>query len=460
MKIQTLKERVAQISLAVFVLTIVIILTSFTLYSMKKAKISEEMILNELSQNIETQAGQFIPSFLLPEQTQGIQLILSRLNSREGLSQAEIFTEASELPKNFSNCRFNPSGPTTCSSRDLNETAYIYPLNESGTHFGYLLKAKINTSPDSLKSVIEIAGIIVLILSVTFFFVYLTFTKLLAKTLPIALDDLVNWIESELTGKDNNDISLPFQELEELKFKISEVMDRFNKSRDQAIIGQLTSGIMHDIRTPLQSIVASMHLVDEQAPSSEKRLSRLENEHLMCKTNMPVILNIIETTLDGNRQIKIDKNENNLNNSVNKVIELNKEFSRLRNVSIISQVPENTSVGHDSVQFLRVLSNLVKNSVEAAAESSKSKIVKLSVSNLSDKVLIRVEDSGNGIHGKPDNIFRAFRTSKARGTGLGLLITKKIVESHGGTIMASNTSNLGGALFEVSLPKDEVGVII
>lgn len=460
MKTQTLKEKVSQISVGVFVLTIALMLTCFTLYSMKKAKISEELIVKELSQNIESQSARFIPSFLLPEQRQGVELILSRMKSGEGLSDALILKDSKELPLKFSNCLLNPEKITNCASRDLNETAIVSPLNESGAHFGYLFKSKVNTSPSSLRSVIEMVGIIVLILSTIFFFVYMSITRLLARTLPLALDELVQWIEADLDGKSNNDITLPFQELEDLKFKISEVMDRYNKSRDQAVIGQLTSGIMHDIRTPLQSIVTSMHLVDEQEASSPKRSSRLENEHLMCKTNLPIILNIIESTLDGNRQIKIDKQELDLSKSLSKVIEMNKDYSRLRNVTIITQNPTNISVGHDPVQFSRVLSNLVRNSVEAASESPEMKLVKLSVSETSESVLIQFEDSGPGIIGRPDSIFRAFRTSKARGTGLGLLITKKIVEAHGGTIKASNTSSIGGALFEVRLPKTEVGVMV
>lgn len=458
MKVQTLKEKVTQISIGVFVLTIVAMLTCFTLYSMKKAKIAEELIVNELSQNIESQANQFVPSFLLPEQSQGVNLILDRMKTREGLSAALVLNKASELPEEFTNCIFDKNKTTACASKDLNTTALIYPLNESGVHFGYLFKSKINTSPSSLKSVIEMAGIIVLILSIMFFCVYVTITRLLSKTLPMALDDLVTWIEADLVGQGNNNITLPFQELEDLKVKIAEVMDKYNKSRDQAVIGQLTSGIMHDIRTPLQSIVTAMHLVEEQGPDSTKRSSRLENEHLMCSKNLPLILNIIETTLDGNRQIKIEKNEADLSKSVTKVIELNRDFTRLREVSVVSQIPEGLNAPHDSVQFLRVLSNLIKNSVEAAAESTNEKIVKLSIEEASENIVIKVEDSGPGIIGRPDNIFRAFRTSKARGTGLGLLITKKIVEAHGGTITASNASSLGGAMFEVCLPKIETGV--
>lgn len=231
------------------------------------------------------------------------------------------------------------------------------------------------------------------------------------------------------------------------------------RSRDQAVIGQLTSGIMHDIRTPLQSIVTAMHLVEEQESISPKRISRLENSHLMCQNNLPIILNIIESTLDGNREIKINKKHTDLAQTIRKALSMNQDLAKLRRVEVLADIPQSLISSHDEIQFLRVLSNIVKNSIEAASESKVLKLVKLSLIESEKSFAISVEDSGPGISGRPDMIFRAFRTSKIRGTGLGLMITKKIVESHGGSITASNSSSLGGAVFEVTLPKVVQGVI-
>ena len=75
------------------------------------------------------------------------------------------------------------------------------------------------------------------------------------------------------------------------------------------------------------------------------------------------------------------------------------------------------------------------------------------VDDNSNCVKVLIEDSGNGISVTPEKVFRAFRTSKLRGTGLGLHITKKIIESHEGSIHAYNDSALGGARMVISLPK-------
>lgn len=451
--IPTLKERVSQISIGTFIITIAIMLTSFILYSMKKSQIAEEHVINELSSNIPTQITQFLPSFLLPEQKLGIDLLLERIKKNEGLEEARIIKSDTEIDAKFMGCRLSSTKITSCTSKDQHFTSVIAPLTEAGMHFGYLFKSKRNISPGSLADVLQVAGLILFILGVVFTAVYLFITRLLSKTLPTSLDDLVRWIEADVNGTRIENISLPFKELEELKTKISEVLERYNSTRDQAIIGQLTSGIMHDIKTPMQSIVAAMYLVEEQEVGTEKRLIRLENAHSMSKKNLPLICNIIETTLDGSRSIKIERTETDIEKTIEQSITLNSDMARMRQVSIQQNISVSGPIPHDHVQFTRVVQNLVKNAIEAAAESNTIKLVKVSTTETRDGLLFTVEDSGNGFTSHPDKVFKAFRTTKLRGTGLGLVITKKIVEAHGGSISAKNSLDLGGAKLEVLIPK-------
>ena len=451
----TLRERVSQISIGTFIITIAIMLTSFILYSWKKSQIAEEHVIHELSVNLPSQINQFLPSFLLPEQKQGIALILERLIKSEGLYDARIFTDLNELGNRFSGCRLSPDLVTSCTSVDQHFTAIIAPLSESGQHFGYLFKAKKNVSPASMKDVLQVAGLIVLCLGVVFVGVYIFISRLLSRTLPTSLDNLVRWIEADLKGEKLEHADLPFKELEDLKTKISEVMERYNNSRDQAIIGQLTSGIMHDIKTPLQSMVAAMYLVDEQEKETPKRYSRLENAHLMSQMNLPLICNIIETTLDGSRSIKIHKKKTDISSTIQNSVSLSLEMAKLQSVTLEQHIDQSAIALHDDIQFTRVVQNLVKNAIESAAESPGQKLVRISTINSEKGVLFTVEDSGSGFNVTSDKIFKSFRTTKVRGTGLGLVITKKIVDAHGGSISAKSSVDLGGAKLEVLIPRSE-----
>ncbi|HXH74065.1 MAG TPA: HAMP domain-containing sensor histidine kinase [Bacteriovoracaceae bacterium] len=451
---KSLKQKVSEISIYSFLCMTVIMFTCFMLYSMKKNKITEAQIKSELSLNIKNQTNQFLPSYLLPEQKQGVGLILSKIKTDEGLEDIRIIHSQSEIPSNYENCRPSDKINVVCPSNDLSLTAVIAPLQDSNNVYGYIFKSKKNASAANLEGAIQFAGVALLIIGIAFMAIYLRLTRLISKTLPNSMDQLVQWIESEIEGKQIECVQLQFKELEDLKVKISEVIERANKSRDQAVIGQVTSGIMHDIKTPLQSIVTAVHLVSEQKENSAKRLMRLENLFTMCLSNIPFIGEVIETTLDGNRQIQIEKSKSNMRETIEASLKHTQELSRLRNVTVEVNAPHEVMASFDSLQFIRVVNNLLKNGIEAAAESEATlgRKVKVSLASYDNHIKLTIEDSGSGFKVSPHKAFRAFRTTKTRGTGLGLLISKKIVEAHNGMIVASNGSEFGGAKMEILLP--------
>lgn len=453
-KSKSLKQRASEISIGAFIAITVVMFTSFTMYSIKKTTLTEEKIRNELTLNLRNQTNLFLPSFLLPEQQQGMNLLLERIKRDENLKNISIIKNEADLPLIFSQCKIDPVRVVTCASKDMSETAIVAPLTELNVRYGYILKSKMNTTAKSLIEIMQFAGLMLLMLGLTFVVMYAYISKMTATKVPIALDNLVKWMESEIHGKKSDEIELHFEELEALRGKISEVFARYNRSRDQAIIGQVTSGIMHDIKTPLQSIVTALHLANEKEINTPKRLSRLENLFNMCRDNLPLIGDIIETTLDGNRNIRISKSSFNLRETIDSSVIHHLNLSRNRKVTVKVDAPEELIASYDPLQLVRVMNNLLKNGIEAASESGKSpSIVKVSIGQNENRVIVlSVEDSGNGFKGPPDRVFRAFGTTKARGTGLGLLITKKIIEAHQGNITASNSSVYGGAKMEVTLP--------
>ncbi len=106
----------------------------------------------------------------------------------------------------------------------------------------------------------------------------------------------------------------------------------------------------------------------------------------------------------------------------------------------------------DAVQIQQVLINLVKNAIEAMAQAQERRIV-ISTAAVNDNVEVAVADTGPGFDAQTrDNLFKPFSSGKQQGLGVGLSISRTIVEAHGGTL-AGETRGSGGAIFRFTLPR-------
>jgi len=120
---------------------------------------------------------------------------------------------------------------------------------------------------------------------------------------------------------------------------------------------------------------------------------------------------------------------------------------------------ENDGVCADRIQFQQALVNLVRNAVEAAAERpGGGGLVQLGGRVEGPVYRISVEDNGAGIaEADAERIFQPLTTTKSGGMGLGLSVTRTIVERHGGALSAQRSPSLGGAAFAFALRRHEEG---
>jgi len=446
----TLKRRVLEITTGAFIMAAALTAAAWFAFSYFKSETrgqeSEQLLLQSSTQQVE----QLIPSFLLPEQRDGADLFLRKIKKLEGLTEAKIVSSTRDVPGNFSSCSLLSHEVSFCLSNDASQIAAIIPVNESNITLGHIFKARTITKELSDRDYRQFVGIFALILSLTLVVTYSFVARVFSRRVTSALDELVDWIEADLNDQPARIRQLPFHEFENLKDRIASVMDRHAATRDQAVVGQLTSGIMHDIRTPLQSVITALHLLEKEGETSTRRMARLENLASMCRSNLPILGQIIESTLDGSRRVVVSPKATDLANSVRSGVALCEGLISLRKANVDVLVGEQPSVAHDPVQLARVIQNLVKNSIEATPDGNPKVSILIERSLLG--VVVRVDDNGSGLQGTPERAFRVFKSSKVRGNGLGLHISKKIIEAHGGQILASNESSLGGARFEIFLP--------
>lgn len=236
--------------------------------------------------------------------------------------------------------------------------------------------------------------------------------------------------------------------------EIQEISNKLNASfqqREQVVYSQIARGVIHDIKTILQSLQIATDLADE-APSE----TRYKNLLKVSKEKLPSLLSIVATALDGSREIVINPKKSNLLDTIQRSIETSQAFPIAKNIELrMLSKPEDILVAHDSIQLERVFTNIIKNAYEAVdVKDSQEKKVQISF-NLKDAdfIAVFVEDSGIGLPKYSDAI-RPLKSTKPHGSGLGLLVSKKIVEAHSGEIIASQSLELGGAKFEIKIPKE------
>ena len=106
----------------------------------------------------------------------------------------------------------------------------------------------------------------------------------------------------------------------------------------------------------------------------------------------------------------------------------------------------------DRVQIQQVLVNLFRNALEAMAQSPQRELIASNGKVADDMIEVAVSDTGTGFHDdvKP-NLFQTFFTTKETGMGVGLSISRSIIEAHGGRMWAENNA-VGGATFRFTLP--------
>ena len=237
-------------------------------------------------------------------------------------------------------------------------------------------------------------------------------------------------------------------EIQAIAYKLSESFS----SREQAVFGRVAKGIIHDIRTNLHSMGTATQLV-EGAKDPQDRQRPLEKLYSACTRNIPKIRSIVDLSLDSSREISMKPELADVSEALEQAMDSLAELAISKGVQLSGDTSETLLAVHDPLQLERVVLNLVKNAIEATDQVPGNKVVRVGARKTADGVLIEVEDSGHGLS-DPGSVFRPLKSSKTHGVGLGLFVSKKIVEAHSGRMEAGTSADLGGAKFTVHLPEE------
>ncbi len=223
------------------------------------------------------------------------------------------------------------------------------------------------------------------------------------------------------------------------------------QSEKLAAVGQLVSGVAHELNNPLTSIAGLSELLLEQQELGTKDRGHLRVIHEQADRAGRIVRNLLTFARKGpGEQAAVD-----LNDVIQRTLLLMSYDLKLKDIAIEKSLAPLPPVLGDRHALQQVVINLLNNAAQAVAENppERPRVILLSTW-VDDRVRMRVTDSGSGIpEAVLPHLFTPFFTTKepGQGTGLGLSITYSIVDAHGGRITVERPAE-GGAAFLVDLP--------
>ncbi|RYJ39000.1 Integral membrane sensor signal transduction histidine kinase [Flavobacterium anhuiense] len=204
--------------------------------------------------------------------------------------------------------------------------------------------------------------------------------------------------------------------------------------------------------TPIRSICQNLEDLVEQEPLSTEDLEDIKHSvQTMLRRS-----DHLQKFVEGYRKLAMlpspKKEKTSLQQLVENCIQVMNPLFRKNNIEVINGVTQNYLINIDSQQVEQVLINLLTNSINAL-ENSNQKQISISAEAKNNRIFIKVSDSGKGIEKEiEEKIFLPFFTTRTEGAGIGLTLSKNIIEAHGGYI--SHKSENGKTVFEISLIED------
>jgi len=212
----------------------------------------------------------------------------------------------------------------------------------------------------------------------------------------------------------------------------------------------------HELRTPIQPILSLTELLRTQI-KDVKQQEILDITIRNAKRLQHLSYDILDAAKIEGRSLELNKEEFNLNEVViNTITDLTsgRDFLKHEKIKLIYNPRQDILIKADKGRISQVISNLLSNAIDFTAEGTiLVSIEKDKINNNNETIIVCVKDPGQGIAlSILPRLFTKFTSKSYKGTGLGLFISKGIIEAHGGKIRGENNSDGIGAKFSFSLP--------
>jgi signal transduction histidine kinase len=222
-----------------------------------------------------------------------------------------------------------------------------------------------------------------------------------------------------------------------------------------ATLGELTATIAHEVNQPLAGVVSSGNACLRWLASEPPNIENARQSVNRIVRDAHRASEVIGRVRSLAKKAPPEKEWLNINDAVIETLSLTRTEAAQHGASLRSQLSDDIPpVWADRIEVQQVILNLIINGIEAvsAVGNGQRDVLVTTAKDKSDDVLLTVCDTGAGLDpAKHEHIFDAFYTTKREGMGMGLAVSRSIIEAHGGRLWASQNEPRG-AIFQFTLP--------
>jgi C4-dicarboxylate-specific signal transduction histidine kinase len=259
--------------------------------------------------------------------------------------------------------------------------------------------------------------------------------------------NIVRWYGTGVEIEDRKRVEQERQRLRQFEADLAH-MNRVS------MMGELTASLAHEINQPITAAAASATACVRWLRRESPDIVEASAAASKIDSDVRRAADIIERVRSLYRGDTAKREPVNVNEIIQDMIVLLRDAANRNSISIRTELDLGLPmIVADRVQLQQVLMNLMLNGIDAMKDT-RGDLTVTSTRTEDDQILITVSDSGCGLPANwSERLFEAFFTSKPQGTGMGLCISRRIVESHGGRLWASENT-VRGATFQVTLPNE------
>jgi signal transduction histidine kinase len=231
--------------------------------------------------------------------------------------------------------------------------------------------------------------------------------------------------------------------------KQKQLEEKINRQDRLSAMGELAGGVAHEIRNPLNTIGTIAQQLNKDFTPTEHNEEYFNLTKLIVK-EVKRINQTITDFLKFARPEPIVKSNFEINEIYTQLTEQYKAYFNQKNIAFNHLLTGNCTVYWDKSKILQALMNILQNAYDAIKETGE---ISFQIKCAEKDVHITISDTGEGIQAdKLNKIFNLYYTTKAKGTGIGLSITQRIIFEHDGTININSEQNKGTTV-EIIIPK-------